>query len=337
MKSRLIAGVTSFVFAVTVLSGVHLSAQQTSSSSQSNAVANSMRVTPVRTDLALDPGDSKTIEVSAQNLTPETVNLRAILSDFEASKDESGEPLVIMDDSYAESHSLKRLATISPEEITLGPNQTAKVAVTITAPQSARAGGYYGTVRFTSANQIEQEGSGVAVATNVGSLVLLRINGDLVEKMSLASVDVRQKDGDAKGFFSTNKDLKVVTRFNNEGNIQLQPYGKIQILDRSGKVVEEHEVNGGSPRGNVLPESIRRFETKLDKVGTFGKYTLQANFGYGEGGQLLTAKSTFWVVPTTYIIGGAIGLLVLAGIIFLIVRVITLSRRGGGRSHGRRY
>ena len=335
MKFKLSVLVASAI-AMAVMATIPAAAQQTSGSAAplKGSSANSMRISPVRTDIALDPGSSKTIEVFAQNLTPTTVQVRAALSDFQASNDESGTPLVILDDEYAKSHSLRRLANIAPATLTLSPNQRASVKVTITAPKSAMAGGYYGAVRFLPADSADSEGSGVAVATNIGSLVLLKINGETKQDLKLESFDIRQKDK-AGSFFKTPDDLKVVVRFNNKGNIQEQPFGKVQIKDRSGKIVEEHEINNTSPRGNVLPDSIRRFEVDLKKIGKFGKYTVEGNFGYGAG-ETITTKATFWVVPTTYIIGGIVGLLLLAGVIFLIVKVIVLSR-GGRRPGPRRY
>jgi multisubunit Na+/H+ antiporter MnhC subunit len=69
------------------------------------------------------------------------------------------------------------------------------------------------------------------------------------------------------------------------------------------------------PRGNVLPDSVRKFTVKLDKVGAFGKYTLVGNFGYGNDGQLLSGSTTFYVVPLAAII-------IVAAIVILIVFLI---------------
>jgi hypothetical protein len=335
MKSKLFVLTAAIIAVLASAIAVPVSAQRSSGSTTQNSSANSLRVAPVRTDIALDPGASKEITVYAQNLAPTPVQVKAVVSDFEASRDESGQPMVILDDKYAESHSLKRLAKVEPELVTLAPNVRTPVKLKITIPSSARAGGYYGVVRFLPANAIEQDDSGVAISANLGSLVILKVNGDVEEKMTLASMDVRQNDK-AGGFFKSNKDIKTVIRFNNEGNIQLQPFGKVQLKDRSGKIIEEHEVNNTDPRGNVLPESIRRFEVDLKKVGSFGKYTVEGNFGYGTKGELLTSSASFWVVPTTYIIGGVIGLIFLGGIGFLIFKVVSLSRRSRG-GHARRY
>ena len=329
-----IAAVVASVAALLVVPSLAVNAQQTSGGAKSETgVANSVQVSPVRTDMDLDPGASKTIEVSARNLTPRTVQMRATLNDFEASRDETGEPLVILDDKYAKAHSLKRLATISPQIITLGPNEKASVKVTITAPKSAMAGGYYGVARFLPADQVGGEDSGVALSATVGSLVLLKVNGEMEQKVTLESMGVSQK-GKTGTFFKTPDNLKVIVRFNNQGNVQEQPFGKVK-LTKGDKTLQDVEINNTDPRGNVLPDSIRRFEVDLNKVGKFGKYTVEGNFGYGTG-ELISSKTTFWVVPTTYIIGGIVGLLLLIGVIFLIVKVIVLSR-GGRRPGPRRY
>lgn len=328
------AAVACLLFSVAIIPA---SAQQTSGVSQAvSSAANSLRIAPVRTELALDPGASKEITVYGQNLTPNPVQMKVAISDFEASKDESGKPLVILDDAYAKSHSLKRLASVEPSAVTLPPNERVGVKVTITVPKSARAGGYYGAVRFLPADEVELDSNGVAVSTNVGSLVILKVNGDLKEKLTLESLDVRQENKPGT-FFKTSEGLKAVVRFNNLGNIQEQPFGKVQVLDRGGKVIEEHEINNTDPRGNVLPESIRRFEVDLKKVNSFGKYTLQGNFGYGTNGELLTSKMSFWVVPTSYLIVGGVAIVAIILLAIFIPRVIGNYNRRIIRRAGRRY
>jgi hypothetical protein len=74
-----------------------------------------------------------------------------------------------------------------------------------------------------------------------------------------------------------------------------------------------------------LPDSIRKFPTPLgDKVGNFGVYKLEGNFGYGSNGQLLSASTTFYVIPKGVILGFI--LLVLL-IVFLVIGLPKLIRR----------
>jgi hypothetical protein len=127
--------------------------------------------------------------------------------------------------------------------------------------------------------------------------------------------------------------LYGVVRFNNQGNIQEQPFGKI-VLKKGGKTLQAIEINNTSPKGNVLPDSIRRFSVKLDKVGTWGKYTIEGNFGYGANGQLLSATSTFYIVPVLFIVILVLLLVLIVAVIIGVPRAIKrynqrVLRRGG--------
>jgi hypothetical protein len=339
MKLKLTAVVASIVTLILPIITAGVSAQSTSGqSTQVTNNSNSMRISPVRTDVIMDPGSTKQLTVYAQNLGTLPVQARAIISDFAASTDETGKPSVILEEEqYAPSHSLKRLALTEPSVVTLPPNTRVPVKVTITVPKNAMAGGYYGAVRFIPVSTLTTgNDTGVAISTNVGSLILLKVNGALVEKVSLVSFDVRQDDK-ASTFFKKPDGLKAVVRFKNDGNVQTQPFGKVRLLDRSGKVIEEHEINNTDPRGNVLPTSIRRFDPTLEKVGSFGKYTLEGNFGYGSNGELLTSKLSFWVVPTTYMIAGGVALIILILMAIFIPRMIRSYNRRIVRRAGRRY
>ena len=280
---------------------------------------NALKVSPVRLDLKMDPGTTQVVSVYIQNLTKSPALLRPFVNDFVASGDESGRPNIILNENeFAPSHSFKRLATVPGDQM-VGAGETREVKVTIVAPKDAAGGGYFGTVRFAPANAVGSDN--VNLSASVGSLVLLRMNGDIKEEMSVESLDVRKGSGDASTFFNSNKDLKAVSRFKNNGNVQLEPFGTIR-LKRFGKVVATYQINNEELRGNVLPDSVRRFETKLDKVGSWGKFTLEGNFGYGTTGQLLTATTTFYVVPVFLMLLGVGLVLLLLLLIFVVPRII---------------
>lgn len=284
------------------------------------AGGNGLRVSPVRTDITIKPGQTQSINVTATNITTIPATLQVIINDFTASNDETGQPaLILTPNQFAPSHSLKRFVKPIPS-FTLQPGQQKTVAATITVPADAIGGGYYGTVRFAPAGSGGNDKT-VSLAGSVGSLVLVRVPGDIKDQMSIASFDVRQGNS-AKSLFTDKKDIKAVIRFQNEGNIQEQPFGKILLKDRSNKILAEYEINSVDPRGNVLPDSIRRFETKLDKIGNFGKYKVEGNFGYGSNGQLLSASTTFYVVPFALIAGFLVLVAVLLFLIFGLPKLI---------------
>ena len=284
------------------------------------AGGNGLRVSPVRTDITIKPGQTQSINVTATNITTVPASLQVIINDFTASNDETGQPaLILTPNQFAPSHSLKRFVKPIPS-FTLQPGQQKTVTAIIAVPADAIGGGYYGTVRFAPAGSGGNDKT-VSLAGSVGSLILVRVPGDIKDQMSIASFDVRQGNS-AKSLFTDKKGIKAVIRFQNEGNIQEQPFGKILLKDRSNKILAEYEINSVDPRGNVLPDSIRRFETNLDKIGNFGKYKVEGNFGYGSNGQLLSASTTFYVIPFALIAGFLVLVAVLLFLIFGLPKLI---------------
>jgi hypothetical protein len=317
---------------VAVSSLVALAPQGTAFAAQTATVGgNALKITPVRSDLEMDPGTTKTLIVSVTNLTNVAATLHGAINDF-TTTDETGHPALILDENQsAPSHSFKQFAQ-PIGNFSLGPGAEKDVKVTITVPRGTAGGGYYGAVRFYPQGTGEKN---LNLAASVGSIVLLKVNGNIIEKMNMASFDIRRGDNSAV-LFTSGKGLTNVARFQDTGNIQLEPFGKMQ-LKRFGKVVAEYEVNTTDPKGNVLPDSIRRFDTKLKDVGSFGKFSLEGNFGYGSTGQLLTAKVTFYVVPVPLAITlGVILLLLILAIIFIPRMIRSYNRRVLRRASRRR-
>lgn len=277
---------------------------------------NGLKISPVRSDVAIEAGKSQTITVTVTNVTAAVSSYDVVVNDFTAGGDESGQPEILLDASkFAASHSLKRLIG-NIGSITLTGGQTKNVSVTITVPSGYAAGGYYGAIRLVPHTEAGAANKNVTLSASVGSLVLVTVPGNINEQVSVASLDVRKtvaanKIDSPRTIFTNPKSLNAVIRFQNGGDVQEQPFGKLQLKNWRGKILASYEVNAGTPRGNVLPDSIRKFNTPLTKVGTFGKYRLEGNFGYGNTGQLITASTTFYIVPIALILA-IITLVVLA-------------------------
>lgn len=303
-------------------------------SAQTTANGNGIKVSPVRSDLTIGAGQSKTITMSIQNITSAPAEFQAIINDFVPSG-EAGQPALILDeDKFAPSHSLKRYVAPVPN-VTLNPGENKDVKVTINIPKDAAGGGYYGAVRFAPAG--EQGGRNVTLSASVGSIILVKVPGDIVNDMKIDSFDVRKGEDGVGGsaFFTSNKDLFAVVRFKNNGNVHEQPFGKIR-LKQGDKVIQEIEINNTDPRGNVLPDSVRRFNNKLTKVPMFGKFTVEGNFGYGDNSQLVSGKTTFWVIPLALMVGAVVAIIVLITLIVGLPRAIKRYNQNVIRKAGRR-
>jgi len=282
-----------------------------------------LKISPVVTNLTINAGDTQTVQLFIQNVSSSSVALQALVNDF-TSNNETGEPALLLNNAYAPSHSLKRfIVPISNFEL---PGKSEKVVnVQITVPKGTPGGGYYGAIRFLPAEQAA--GGNVTLTASVGSLILVKVPGYYKEQMKLASLDVlKNVNSDPSVLFTNNKGLVASIRIQNLGDIQEQPFGKL-LLKQGDKILAAYEINNTQPRGNVIPDSVRRFTVGLDKVGSIGKYTLVGNFGYGTNGQLISGETTFYVVPIPLILTIAVVILLLAFLVFVLPRIMKAYNR----------
>jgi len=315
------------LFAALVVSVVFAVVSQTSVSA---ADANTLKVSPVRTDVVIQPGQTKKVQVTVSNLTKEAITLSPIENDF-TTGDERGTPALILDaNAYAPTHSLKRFM-VPLENITVPAEKSKTIEVIIGVPKDAQAGGYFGAVRFAPASP--DGGGQVNLSASVASLILLTVPGDIVEQLQLTDFSILQNDR-AVTNVSKPDNLKVTVRFQNKGNVQIGPFGKISVKN-GNKVVYSADFNNKDPRDVILPDSARRWDIPLEKIGTFGRYEINATLTYGQKNQTIEVTKVLWVIPPIAIVIAAISLVILIGLIILTIFLIRRSRRGPriGRSH----
>lgn len=116
-------------------------------------------------------------------------------------------------------------------------------------------------------------------------------------------------------------------RFQNTGNVELTPYGLLEIKNQQGKLVARGIVNEDS--SITLPEAIRTYTLPVKTVESVilpGKYTAILTLHYGKSNKTLISKTGFTTLGTKNLIWGALVFLaVICGIIialkFLRIRV----------------
>ena len=323
------------ILAVAMLVSPFMAASQTAwaVTSKSNP-ANTLKISPVRSDISINPGESKTIEVTVTNLTDADVAVQPYENDFIA-KGEDGTPALILDDKqYAPTHSLKKF--MAPLSVfTVKAHQAAVVKVILNVPKSAQPGGYFGAIRLAPADPTD--GGQVDLSASVASLMLLTVPGPMTEKLNLTDYSIQQ-NGKSGTYFQNPNNLAFSFRFENKGSVQESPFGNISVKN-GDKVVYSHEFNSETPRDMVLPDSARRWTVPLKNIGTFGYYTVEGTLTYGSKNETVNISQSFWVIPFAVIIGGIVGLLVLIGLIVGIGvflrgykrRIINSQGRGGRR------
>lgn len=325
-KARSFLAVAAVGLALLSVFGPRVAAQGTN-----NGQGNGLKIAPVRTDLTIEKGGSRQVSMFIENITAFPLTINGIKNDFVAADDETGEPrLILNDNESAPGNSFKKLVGNLPS-VTLQPNERREVRITLSVPKDASAGGYYGAIRYTPGNP--ETDKNVALNASVGTIFLIRVPGAITERLQVESFQVANEE-DVTGSLFNSGPVSIVTRFKNLGNVHLQPFGKITVKNFSGKVIDEMEINNTQPRGSVLPSSIRKFSYPVKEKKLFGRYTAEGSFGYGENGELILAKKTFYVIPFKMI---AAVLLVVAFLIFVLPRLIraynrSIIQRAGGQS-----
>lgn len=281
-----------------------------------------IKISPVKVEDLVDPGQIFESSIKVQNDSEDIKTFYVYLKDFKAG-DENGNPVLIAPGTE-DGYYLASWIDITSEGIDFAPHEEKVISFKVNVPADAGPGGYFGGIYLgTKPPRLEKEdeekGAGMAVAQQAGCLVLLRVKGDVDER-----AEVREFTTD-KGYYNTPFDVHFSIRVENKGNVHIKPYGTIEIKDMFGRKKTSLQVNDKG--GNVLPRSIRRYDSSWsDKYG-FGKYTATLGMTYGEdassggqGKQTLYSQKTFWIIPWKIVGPFLIGFAIVIALFFISVK-----------------
>ncbi len=293
--------------------------------------ANALTISPPLIEINAQPGEvvNQTIKIIADANTegvyyPSVANFTA--------KGEEGKP-EFSESAGIENHSLAEWIEIDHSPIALKKNERREIRFTINVPKEAEPGGHYGVIFLsTQSPTLAKEQTAIGVAGKLGSLLLVKVAGEIKEEGRLVEFDTVAK----KTFFDR-LPINFLVKFENTGNVHLKPQGEINVTNMFGRQTTKLLVN--EKGGNVLPESIRKFlaswqkeETvSSEREGFFAELIKEKNnFGLGrykaelilvasDGGITERSTKSFWVIPWRILL---ISLLVLMAIIILTRQLI---------------
>ncbi|MGH7156870.1 MAG: hypothetical protein ACREGG_02045 [Candidatus Saccharimonadales bacterium] len=253
-----------------------------------------LEIAPPVITLTANPGQTLKTQILLRDISSSNLIVTSQTNDFVAAG-EDGTPKVILDNNTPDPYSM-RTWVVPPASLNLAPREIQPLSVTINVPATASPGGHYAVVRFTGTAP-SLSGTGVSLSASLGALILLTVNGKITHNLSLASFTV-SKGGKTGSIFQSGP-LDFTVRLKNNGNVHELPVGQITIKDMFGKKLATTNVN--LPPKNVLPSSIRKFDSSLDSsvIGTkklFGHYKATLTVTYAQN-QKLTGTLSFWVIP----------------------------------------
>lgn len=275
-------------------------------------------------ELTADPGTIQPGVVKVYNETNNSLFLVSSVDEFTTGNEE-GQPVYVPTEDRGD---FLDWFSVGEETMVLVPGQAAVVPFTVDIPSNAVPGGYYATIFWENIPPQRGDDDNVAVRGKVGTLIFLRVNGEVVEQGEVITFSTRDNQ-------TTFYELPVifVTRIQNFGNVHLQPQGTVTLRNMLGK---KKVFELGDGKANILPNSVRRFEVVWGQTAiqgnffqkawsqfiaearniTIGRFsaTLDVTFGI-DNQQTVQKQISFWIIPY-HLISGVI-------IIFILLIIAT--------------
>jgi hypothetical protein len=278
-----------------------------------------LTVTPPLFQLGLTPGEVWSSNIQVVNPNPYDITVLAEPVLFrQIGGQESGRPEFYLPGENGEEPASNTLAdwiTVPTQAVSIQREQTYTLPIVINVPENAPPGGHYAAILIGNRPpEAPVEGGTVSVTSSIAALVFLRVAGEVTELGRIREFSTEQTIyEEALARFSL--------RFENQGNVHLQPQGDITIYNMFGKKRGFIPINqGNNGYGNVLPNTIREFTFVWDSdsgLWDIGRYRAEATIGYGENEKQFTTSAVYFYVlpfrPLLQVVGGVLALLFFIG------------------------
>lgn len=258
-------------------------------------------VIPPSFELYANPGESISDKLRVRNDSSVETEYSIVVEDFKAVGEEGQVDLV--DDQSNTTFSAAKWVSPSPKSFSLRPGAEIEIPFTINVPKDAEPGGHYCSILVKIGRTDSVEGGGAAVQSRVGSLILLRVSGNVKEDAVVESFSTD------KNYYESSP-VNLSLRVKDNGSNHIRPKGTIVITNLFGQKIAELPLNGL----NVLPDAIRKMDTEW-KFSAFlaNRYTATLIATYGQQNKPLSASTSFIIFPRmlAYIVGGILLLIIL--------------------------
>jgi hypothetical protein len=276
-----------------------------------------LTITPPMIKNNVAPGDVWRTYIKVVNNNSTEIEVYHEIKDFRGGT-ESGTVDFLASDLEGE-HLLSNWITIEEESVLIPAFGSMEIPFIVVVPKDAVPGGHYAAILLgTRPLEDKAEGAVMKVSSMLASLILLNVDGDVEE-----SGRIRE--------FSTNKSLytepkvRFDVRFENTGNVHIQPQGEIRIYDWFGNDKGLMTINHGTEFGNVLPKTIRKWDFSWEgsnNLFEMGRYKASLILGFGENArQTISRDMYFWIINVKILLFTIMPILLFILIIILIIRV----------------
>jgi hypothetical protein len=282
-----------------------------------SVVYNDFVVGPGKIEIDLNPGESRTVELTIANRLGTEKTFNVTEEDFVGS-DNLNQPVVLLGDDRS-PYSLKDFVHIPASAVPIPHAEKAFIPVTISIPANAQPGGLYGSVIVSVATRqgsttSPDNGSTATnpIITRLATLFFVRVAGQAKEEGKLTQFTLA---GGRRWLFD-NSPINFDLIFKNTGDVFLVPNGAITVTNMLGSSVGAVTVDPWF----AMPQSLRFREVIWTPPFLFGRYKAHVTVERGYASTTDEMELTFWVIPWKAILAVFIGLTIVIFIIRWIFR-----------------
>lgn len=279
-----------------------------------------LSITPPLIKNNVNPGQVWKSSIKLINNNAYDIKVFVQVADFEGGAEEGTVKFIYPDpESKNSNYLMSRWMVIDPGPITVSAFSTKEISYIVDVPEDATPGGHYAAILAgTKPGNSEGDGAKIGISTMLSSLILLNVNGDVDERGRIREFSI-----DKQVVQDANVDFTV--RFENIGNVHIQPQGEIKVYDfwdqEKGKIL----INHAQETGNVLPGGIRKWSFNwTGERGLFqmGRYKAVLVLSYGQKGRETVDRTLYFWVLNYKVLGYVFG-----SIFFLVLFVTLMVKR----------
>ncbi len=254
-----------------------------------------LSVSPTLFQMTANPSQSWESEIRVVNVNDFEITVYPQVVNFAPSGESGTGALIPIFAEETKGTTLAEWVTLTQREVVIAPGQTATIPFSVKVTPDAAPGGHYAAILVgTKPPQKTTAASQVQTAQFVTSLLFVRVSGDVIESGNIREFTTEKT-------INNDPDIQFNIRFENTGNVHLQPQGDITITNMWSMERGVIPINYQTHFGNVLPASIRKFSFSWMGAKSsydIGRFKAIATLGYGEDTKNFSTSTTyFWVIP----------------------------------------
>lgn len=289
LKNNQIYTLVGAIFCLLFLSVSSVSAQN----------SQTISVSPTLFDMAAVSGQAWQSELRVTNVNDYDITVYPQVVNFAPLGETGRGDFLPVFKEETQGKSLAEWIDLPSTGIVIQRQETKTLSFSVKVPNDAAPGGHYAAILIGTKPPVDSGNSEVQTAQFVTTLFFLRVAGDINEQGTIREFTT------AKSLIPK-PDAEFLLRFENEGNVHLQPQGDITIYNMWGEERGVIPINQQTHFGNVLPKSIRQFAFSWNgeySLFDIGRYKAIATLGYGqEEKNFATATTYFWIIPLQQIL-----------------------------------